>query len=339
MDYKNLSDKEFIRLYAEGEVNKNDLIKYIQTICDIKALYGELLEACNTYNKNELIFSPDLSEIVGETGMSDYDNLRYRRVCDARGIVEEILGLYKIEETQSTKPQQDQEGNQNATNIMEYRKKDILLFKYELIKFTNDIKTFLESSTPLINPLDLFNEMDKKTKVLLDYILDNDDMAMAMEILNIDMSPWDKIKDYVDLHPMGKGWALLRKIESVENNVETLRQLSINIKSTKPQQEQSNTTKRKGKSKREFKDLLIDDEDGKKLERIHKVLNESKGKDIPLIMLACMKKKWLSRLPTFTQVRDEFGNIGSKSNFNNYLKETKFKKIEIEAAIDRLDLD
>lgn len=209
MDYKNLSDKEFIKLYAEGEVNKNDLIKYIQTICDIKALYGELLEACNTYNKSELIFSPDLSEIVGETGMSDYDNLRYRRVCDARGIVEEILGLYKIEETQSTKPQQ----------------------------------------------------------------------------------------------------------------------------------EQSNTTKRKGKSKREFKDLLIDDEDGKKLERIHKVLDGSKGKDIPLIILACMKKTWLSRLPTFTQVRDEFGNIGSKSNFNNYLKETKFKKIEIEAAIDRLDLD
>ena len=107
MDYKNLSDKEFIKLYAEGEVNKNDLIKYIQTICDIKALYGELLEACNTYNKSELIFSPDLSEIVGETGMSDYDNLRYRRVCDARGFVEEILGLYKIEGNQSTKPQQE----------------------------------------------------------------------------------------------------------------------------------------------------------------------------------------------------------------------------------------
>lgn len=209
MDYKNLSDKEFVKLYAEGEVNKNDLIKYIQTICDIKALYGELLEACNTYNKSELIFSPDLSEIVGETGMSDYDNLRYRRVCDARGFVEEILGLYKIE------------GNQ----------------------------------------------------------------------------------------------------------------------STKPQQEQSNTTKRKGRIKRGFKDLLVDDEDGKKLERIHKVLDGSKGKDIPLIILACMKKTWLSRLPTFTQVRDEFGDIGSKSNFNNYLDEGKFKQIEIETVIKRLDLD
>lgn len=209
MDYKNLSDKEFVKLYAEGEVNKNDLIKYIQTISDIKALYGELLEACNTYNKSELIFSPDLSEIVGETGMSDYDNLRYRRVCDALGFVEEILGLYKIE------------GNQN----------------------------------------------------------------------------------------------------------------------TKPQQEQSNTTKRKGRIKRGFKDLLVDDEDGKKLERIHKVLDGSKGKDIPLIILACMKKTWLSRLPTFTQVRDEFGDIGSKSNFNNYLDEGKFKKIEIETVIKRLDLD
>lgn len=108
MDYKNLSDKEFIKLYAEGEVNNNDLNKYIQTICDIKALYGELLEACyNTYDKSEPIYSPDLSEIVGVIGMSDYDNLRYRRVCDALHFVEGILGLYKIEENQNTKPQLD----------------------------------------------------------------------------------------------------------------------------------------------------------------------------------------------------------------------------------------
>lgn len=127
-------------------------------------------------------------------------------------------------------------------------------------------------------------------------------------------------------------------VDKIEATPE-LQQEQEETQSSKPQQEQSNTTKRKGKFKREFKDLLIDDEDGKKLERIHKVLDGSKGKDIPLIILACMKKTWLSRLPTFTQVRDEFGDIGSKSNFNNYLNETKFKKIEIETVIDRLDLD
>lgn len=209
MDYKNLSDKEFIKLYAEGEVNKNDLIKYIQTICDIKALYGELLEACNTYNKSELIFSPDLSEIVGETGMSDYDNLRYRRVCEALGVLEEILGLYKIEGNQNTEPQ---------------------------------------------------------------------------------------------------------KIAEKPNQMN-------------------------GRIKREFKYLIKNDYDGKKLEKIHSLLDGKKGKIVSLTMLACLKKGWITCLPNHTQVSEEFGYIGFKTTYYKYLKEEKYDKTDIDVAMNALKLE
>ena len=61
-----------------------------------------------------------------------------------------------------------------------------------------------------------------------------------------------------------------------------------------------------------------------------------KGQDATLIILACIKKGWMAK-PTYTQVKNEFGDIGSKTGFNKYLKESMFTQEEIEGAIASLD--
>ena len=80
---------------------------------------------------------------------------------------------------------------------------------------------------------------------------------------------------------------------------------------------------------------MIDDDNGEKLQKIHITINGKKGKDAALIILACIKKGWLSK-PTYTQVKNEFGDIGSKTGYNKYLCEKKFTKEELEGAINSL---
>ena len=42
-------------------------------------------------------------------------------------------------------------------------------------------------------------------------------------------------------------------------------------------------------------------------------------------------------MPTFTQVAEEFGDIGTQQGFTKYLNENQFTKDEIEGAINSLD--
>lgn len=107
---------------------------------------------------------------------------------------------------------------------------------------------------------------------------------------------------------------------------------------TEPQQEQEKQkqARRKGNPKRTFKDCMIEDADGRKLQRIHKLINGRKGKYVSLIILACMKKGWIIK-PTYTQVKNEFGKICSQQNFSNYLHEEKYDKDEIEGVMNSLD--
>ena len=81
---------------------------------------------------------------------------------------------------------------------------------------------------------------------------------------------------------------------------------------------------------------MINDEDGNKLQKIHIVMKGKKGKDAALIILACIKKGWLVK-PTFSQVKDEFGDIGVQQGFTSYLNENKFSKEELDGAINSLD--
>ncbi len=101
-------------------------------------------------------------------------------------------------------------------------------------------------------------------------------------------------------------------------------------------QKKHKATRGKGRPTETLKEKMIDDSGGQKLQRMHSKMNGKKGKDFALLMLACIKKGWITR-PTHTQVENEFGEIGSKTNFNKYLNEKMFSKEEIDGAINSLD--
>jgi hypothetical protein len=99
---------------------------------------------------------------------------------------------------------------------------------------------------------------------------------------------------------------------------------------------QHNSGRRKGRPTKPFKAIMLNDEDGEHLKKIHAMMNGKSGKDAALIMLVCIKKGWITR-PTFAQVEKEFGDIGSKQDFSKYLNESRFAQYEIEGAINSLD--
>ena len=76
--------------------------------------------------------------------------------------------------------------------------------------------------------------------------------------------------------------------------------------------------KRRCRPTKELKDMMIDDEDGNKLQKIHNAMAGKKGKIAALIILACILKGWMAK-PTFTQVKNEFGDVGTQQGFTKYL--------------------
>lgn len=103
-----------------------------------------------------------------------------------------------------------------------------------------------------------------------------------------------------------------------------------------PQPEKTKPTIGRGRPKETFKDKMIEDADGEKLQKIHGKIHGKRGKDLALILLACIKKGWVTK-PTFAQVKAEFGNIGSRQGFTAYLNEAKFSENEITGAVNSLD--
>lgn len=117
------------------------------------------------------------------------------------------------------------------------------------------------------------------------------------------------------------------------NNGQTTDAQSLN---KEPQQRKPIATRDKGRPKETLKEKMIDDADGSKLQKIHTKIVGKKGKDAALIILACIKKGWMLK-PTYTQVKNEFGDIGSKTGYNTYLKESMFTKEELDGATKCLD--
>ena len=101
-------------------------------------------------------------------------------------------------------------------------------------------------------------------------------------------------------------------------------------------QNQNASRRNRGRPKETLKDKMVNDADGSKLQKVHRVMNGKKGKDAALIILACIKKGWMQK-PTFTQVTEEFGDIGTQQSFTPYLNEDKFIKGEMVGAINSLD--
>lgn len=143
------------------------------------------------------------------------------------------------------------------------------------------------------------------------------------------------------LKGVGLNWHLTyQERENIKSTRETsYKELTQLIKPQQEQTEQQESTKPtrgKGRPKETLKDKMIDDANGEKLRMLHTKLDGKKGKDASLIVLAAIKKGWLTR-PTYAQVKNEFKNIGSKTGYNKYLNESMFAKEEIEGAINSLD--
>ena len=109
------------------------------------------------------------------------------------------------------------------------------------------------------------------------------------------------------------------------------------IQYIEPQQEKPKPTRGRGRPSESFKDKMIEDANGEKLEKIHKAMAGKKGKDAALIILAAVDLGWLLK-PTYTQVKNEFGDIGSSTGYNRYLTHSKFTNEEIENLLNTLEI-
>ena len=94
----------------------------------------------------------------------------------------------------------------------------------------------------------------------------------------------------------------------------------------------------KGKQPRPLYYNLIgtDEERQKTLDVLRKLITGRKGKDVALIIYSCIEVGKMIK-PTFTQLKNEFGEIGNRSGYNKYMEKADivFTQNEIE-AIKRL---
>ena len=114
---------------------------------------------------------------------------------------------------------------------------------------------------------------------------------------------------------------------------------SLAVKQPEPQQtvEGQKEKPKRGRPKEPFASKMIDDADWEKLKKMHTILKGKKGKDFALIIWACIKRGWCNK-PTYTQVKEEFGDIGSKTGYNRYLNNiTMFTPEEKDGALNSLD--
>lgn len=74
-----------------------------------------------------------------------------------------------------------------------------------------------------------------------------------------------------------------------------------------------------GRKPKPFTDCLLEPDKQQHLKHLHKLFDGRKvGKDAVLIILASIELGWITK-PTFSQVQNEFGNVGNKSGYNKYM--------------------
>lgn len=70
---------------------------------------------------------------------------------------------------------------------------------------------------------------------------------------------------------------------------------------------------------------------------VAQVIENKKGREVALVMRACMKIGWLTTKPTFKQVAGEFKGIGNRSGYDKYMSENyNYRKDELNSVISFL---
>lgn len=153
------------------------------------------------------------------------------------------------------------------------------------------------------------------------------DRVLLVELVN---ELWTEYYSFDDVGEWQKANRMIRAYNLIceRFNVDMLEQ-------PEPQQGKAEPTRRRGRPKETFKDKMIDDADGSKLEKLHKAIDGKKGKFVALAIKAGVKIGRLDK-PSYTQVRNEFGDIGNKSGFNRYMNQYVFTDEEIEGAINAI---
>lgn len=103
----------------------------------------------------------------------------------------------------------------------------------------------------------------------------------------------------------------------------------------KPQQGKGNSGR--GRQRKDFKDRLINDKDGKHLKKLHSLIDGKKGKFVASVIFMATKIGWIEGATTFAEIKEEFGDIGAKSGFSLYSNETKYTKEEMEGIRKALE--
>ena len=89
---------------------------------------------------------------------------------------------------------------------------------------------------------------------------------------------------------------------------------------------------KRGRPVKTLADIMLNDDAGEKLKKLHTLVDGKKGKDLALIILACVKQGYMTK-PTYQQLANEFGDIGSRQAYTNYSNEIKFTASEIGGAV------
>ena len=82
--------------------------------------------------------------------------------------------------------------------------------------------------------------------------------------------------------------------------------------------------KQRGRKVGNFRDKILGSEEMKEklLTKLHSLIEGKKGKDVALVIALCVQLSKITK-PTFTQVKNEFGDIGNKSGYNRYVANLK----------------
>ena len=111
------------------------------------------------------------------------------------------------------------------------------------------------------------------------------------------------------------------------------------VQQKKAQTEKQETARPKGRPKgrpvETLQDKVVGGDTGF-IKKLHTLIDGKKGKDFCLYIVASIKLGKLTK-PTYTQVKNEFGDIGNKSGFNRYLDERKFTQTELEGAMNQIN--
>gem|GEM_PF-5824029 len=102
--------------------------------------------------------------------------------------------------------------------------------------------------------------------------------------------------------------------------------------SLEPQQEspKASTTK-----KQRLQDLVVGDDGGELVKKLHRLADGRKGKSFCIYLVAAVLEGLIQR-PTYTQAKNEFGDIGCKTGYNKYMKKVMFTDEELEGAKNAL---